>query len=1626
MTDFTAYLRLGVDSRDALQAQKDLDKMAVSGVKADKSFSLLAAGSKILGAALGAMGAGKVAGDLISITRETGIMTASLRTATGSAESAAVAFDAITKLASQLPESVDSVSTAFTKLVNYGLNPSEAAIKSYANTAAALGKDLSQMVEAVADAATGEFERLKEFGIKSKVQGDQVSFVFRGVTKTVQNSAEEIESYLQSIGDVEFAGSATEQMKELDGEVSNLADSYDGLLRSISKAGAGDLISAGVRSASSALQELNDQVASGQLGAYLDATAGKFSNFADSARIAFEMVAVYYDDFESLFDGGGGFLLESFKNLPENLTAFIQIATIEVASFADKVSAYGEQIARGLNPVTAIKDAVGGYEQLNTSLGIINQTRLESIEASLSERDAALASFDSQISKADELRQKYDENAAAVLASGDALAQFQIKGEKAADAISSSEKKRAASVAASIAELEKQNALFNNQSKYADILYDIEAGLLKVTDAEKARYLAAAQTSDQLEANKNLAASMETFAKKSEEDKAALDEWVESIDEFGGAWTRTGSVVADALGGITDALDDYSAKMAYISAEEKKAAANRIKFASDPAELKKISAAEKKLAEERTSANLKSFSTITSAFGQMFDEQSKERQAINNAEKVFTAIEIGLALQKASANALTAITASFAAPFPVNFAAGAAMIAIMAGLGVFGGGGGSSGAPTAADIQEAQGTGTVLGSSDKSESIAASAEEYKEIGLEQLSELRGIRDALTGLSSGIALLARDFISGGNFSGAEVKGLGNTQALSVGDFAGKEVYDFLNPLGADILNRGLKDLFGSTKKSLKDSGLKLDDQELGDILAGNFEAYFYNTVETTKKKLFGLSKRTSTKDELTGVDSAFEDQIAGIFGFIGSAVGGSLDALGIESSSAIENFKISIGKVSFKDLSGEEIQSELEAIFSQQADLLAEYAAPALKEYQQIGEGLFETLARVASEFVTFNSYVDALGLNFNATGLDAIAAQQAIAGFSGGMETLSENLSSYYENFFTEEERAANQMKLLTAEMNTLGYDAVPTSREAFRSLVEGIDLTTEAGQKQFAGLVALNEVFADLVPETEALVAASRSAADIAKERTDLEQRLWQMTATVADVREKELAALDGTNKSILDQIYALQDLQAAEKEAAAARVAVTNQLASLEKQYFDLTATEAEKRNALLQSLLSDEARAIQENIYAWNDAQTAAAEANKALEEAASEAAKALEDAAYAMDALKSAASSAFDVLLSSVDAERARIESIVSNASSAKSALDSAIDAERSAIDKANQGKIAQLQSLADAERSAAQSNADAQNEAQKALSQARISSINDEKSAVNERIGGLKSLFEQLTSAAADVAPKTNASILAARRLAEFEIDTALSNAAAGRGLPTDGRLDTALQSIKENPSELYANAAQMRQANAVLQNKLGELAGYTERQLTSEEQTLSILEQQLAAAQVSSDSFVEYAAASTNKYDDMIAAANAQYANDVAGLDLIAKNAQAQIDKLTGIDSATLSVEEALTAFNESLLAADFENAQEQYARLDGLLDQGQLQLNTLLDIDTGVLSLRDAIDRFAAAVGAADQTKVNEELLAEMKRTADELNQLREEQRIQALAQQTKLNETARNTLILTIPEEA
>ena len=197
---------------------------------------------------------------LVDVNREFGILKAGLETATGSAQGANDAFGALQQFAQQTPYDLAQAVDGFTKLVNLGLTPSERAMKSYGDTSAALGKDLSQMIEAVADAATGEFERLKEFGIKSKNQGDTIAFTFKGTKEVVKNNAADIENYLIRLGEINFNGAMEKRMASLDGAISNLGDAFDAFFFNIGESGATDALNSGLRRLGDGLSDINNYI----------------------------------------------------------------------------------------------------------------------------------------------------------------------------------------------------------------------------------------------------------------------------------------------------------------------------------------------------------------------------------------------------------------------------------------------------------------------------------------------------------------------------------------------------------------------------------------------------------------------------------------------------------------------------------------------------------------------------------------------------------------------------------------------------------------------------------------------------------------------------------------------------------------------------------------------------------------------------------------------------------------------------------------------------------------------------------------------------------------------------------------------------------------------------------------------------------------------------------------------------------------------------------------------------------------------------------------------------------------------------------------------------------------------
>jgi hypothetical protein len=276
---------------DELRKAEEATKKAESGLSGLGSAAQ-AAGRAMAVAFSGAAAFG-VVGKLVEVQREFDVLNSSLKTVTGSSAAAERELSWLKTFAKETPFGLAQATQGFVKMKALGLDPTRAALTSFGNTASAMGKDLNQMIEAVADASTGEFERLKEFGIKAKKEGDNVSLTFQGVTTTIKNSASEITKYLEDIGNVQFGGAMAERAKTLDGAISELGDTWDELFRTINERNAGTLIYDSIKLANGAIEDATT-IIKAMTAAYDDSgrATGALTTFQEGVATVFETVAV--------------------------------------------------------------------------------------------------------------------------------------------------------------------------------------------------------------------------------------------------------------------------------------------------------------------------------------------------------------------------------------------------------------------------------------------------------------------------------------------------------------------------------------------------------------------------------------------------------------------------------------------------------------------------------------------------------------------------------------------------------------------------------------------------------------------------------------------------------------------------------------------------------------------------------------------------------------------------------------------------------------------------------------------------------------------------------------------------------------------------------------------------------------------------------------------------------------------------------------------------------------------------------------------------------------------------------------------------------------------------------------
>jgi len=177
---------------------------------------------------------------VISTTAEFQKMEAVLTTTLGSKSAAQVAMQDIVEFASKTPFQVNELTDSFVKLANRGFKPTLDQMTALGDLASSTGKSFDQLTEAALDAMTGEFERLKEFGIRAKSEGDKVAFTFKGVTTEVQKTDDAIKDYLISLGNVEgVSGSMASISETVGGQISNLEDNFTQLQLAIGSSSTG-------------------------------------------------------------------------------------------------------------------------------------------------------------------------------------------------------------------------------------------------------------------------------------------------------------------------------------------------------------------------------------------------------------------------------------------------------------------------------------------------------------------------------------------------------------------------------------------------------------------------------------------------------------------------------------------------------------------------------------------------------------------------------------------------------------------------------------------------------------------------------------------------------------------------------------------------------------------------------------------------------------------------------------------------------------------------------------------------------------------------------------------------------------------------------------------------------------------------------------------------------------------------------------------------------------------------------------------------------------------------------------------------------------------------------------------
>ncbi len=504
---------------------------------------------------------------------------------------------------------------------------------------------------------------------------------------------------------------------------------------------------------------------------------------------------------------------------------------------------------------------------------------------------------------------------------------------------------------------------------------------------------------------------------------------------------------------------------------------------------------------------------MTGAVASFYDEDDDRRKKQLELQKVFYGAKMAMqvaelaqstaftslfvaqeAAKGASAGATAVAVAAQSSPW-TGFATAAAMAALLASFGIMIGG--KTKTSTTSDAFSSQvantGTGTVLGDTTaQSESITKALEILKDFARPEYQTLQSMNNYLKNIASSIGGVASLLVQnsptalGNNYTGGFNTGYKNNLDWGNSSKGGAlllqpinsiiskiPIIGQINSMFGSIIGSVMGGLFGKTSVSqdLTDSGITFAKAYLKDAV-NQLNGSTYQTISTTvsKKSWFSSSSSTSINTYFSKLDQEVSSQFSLVLSNLYNTVEQAGNALELSSSnlnSSLNNFVVSIGKISLKGKTGTQIQTLLTNIFSKISDDLAKATIPGIASFQQVGEGLFNTLTRVTSGIKESEYYISKLGQTFSNISYSDIVNKQGDIGFEALLQSITkaDEASNGLNNNLVQIIKSLDS----TAEELYTTYISLDTVRESFKFLKIGADALSFSTIKGAGGVEALS-----------------------------------------------------------------------------------------------------------------------------------------------------------------------------------------------------------------------------------------------------------------------------------------------------------------------------------------------------------------------------------------------------------------------------------------------------------------------------------------------------------------------------------------------------------------------------